>query len=77
MIDKNLIDRINFLANKKKTSFLSEEELIEQKKLREIYLEQFRQGFKEQLLSVKVIDPNGDDVTPEKLKRAKVEREKN
>ena len=77
MIDKNLIDRINFLANKKKTSFLSEEELIEQKKLREIYLEQFRQGFKEQLLSVNVIDQNGDDVTPEKLKRAKVEREKN
>lgn len=77
MIDPDLIARINYLANKKKTSGLSEEELVEQKNLREVYIKEFRQGFKEQLLSVKVIDPNGDDVTPEKLKNSKLNKEKN
>lgn len=74
-MDKELIDRINVLANKKKTEGLSEEELAEQKQLRERYIKEFREGAKEQLLSLKIVDKEGTDVTPEKLKKAKAERE--
>ncbi|MCQ2550921.1 MAG: DUF896 domain-containing protein [Clostridia bacterium] len=49
MIDQKLIDRINELANKKKTVGLTDEELIEQAELRRIYLEAFRKNFRAQL----------------------------
>ena len=49
MIDKELIDRINFLANKKKREGLTDEELIEQSELRQQYLEAFRKNFRAQL----------------------------
>lgn len=52
MIDQKLIDRINFLANKKKNSGLTDEELKEQQKLRSEYLKQFREGFRQQLDSI-------------------------
>ena len=76
MIDQDLIKRINFLATKKKSEGLSEEELVEQAKLRKQYLEQFKAGFEDRLMSIKVVDEDGKDVTPEKLKKAKQEREK-
>lgn len=68
---EKLIERINFLANKKKTVGLTEEELVEQQELRQEYLRIFREGFKSQLTSMKIVDPNGKDVTPKKLKQAK------
>lgn len=68
-IDEKLIARINELANKKKTMGLTTEESEEQQRLRQIYLKEFRQGFKQQLKSVKVVDENGNDVTPSKLKK--------
>ena len=61
------IDRINELAKKKKGL---EEEAKEQSKLRKQYLDSFRKGFKQQLENTKVIDPEGNDVTPEKLKNS-------
>lgn len=76
MINQELIDRINFLANKKKSEGLSEKEQQEQQKLRQEYLKLFKEGFKDKLMSVKVVDPQGNDVTPEKLKKAKEERNK-
>ena len=45
-IPQNLIDRINELANKKKTVGLTPEEKEEQKSLRETYLSIFREGFR-------------------------------
>ncbi len=68
-IDEKLIARINELANKKKTVGLTTEESEEQQRLRQIYLKEFRQGFEQQLKSVKVVDENGNDVTPSKLKK--------
>ncbi|RIL69873.1 DUF896 domain-containing protein [Staphylococcus devriesei] len=70
MTKENLnIDRINELVRKKKEKGLTEAEAKEQSKLRKQYLEAFRKGFKKQIESTKVIDPEGNDVTPEKLKR--------
>ncbi|AGZ26661.1 DUF896 domain-containing protein [Staphylococcus warneri] len=63
------IDRINELAKKKKEQGLTNEEAKEQSKLRKQYLDSFREGFKKQLENTKVIDPEGNDVTPEKLKK--------
>ncbi|BFL78636.1 uncharacterized protein YnzC (UPF0291/DUF896 family) [Staphylococcus hominis] len=70
MSENNLnIDRINELAKKKKEQGLTEAEAKEQSKLRKQYLDSFRKGFKQQIESTKVIDPEGNDVTPEKLKK--------
>lgn len=73
-IDSELIARINVLAKKKKDGTLTSEEAIEQQELRATYIKEFRKGFKSQLTSIKVVDPLGNDVTPEKLK---LEKEKN
>ena len=70
MPDK-LIERINELANKAKETELSAEEKNEQDELRKKYLASFRQGLEDQLANVKVIDPEGEDVTPDKVKELK------
>ena len=70
-----LIKRINELANKKKNEGLNEKEQLEQDKLRKEYLENFKANFKKELLSIKVIDEKGNDVTPKKLKNEKSEME--
>lgn len=49
------MDRINFLANKKKTEGLTEAEAIEQAELRTKYLEAFRKNFKQQLDNVEIV----------------------
>ncbi|BAB06072.1 DUF896 domain-containing protein [Halalkalibacterium halodurans] len=71
MLSKQKIERINELAKRAKTTGLTEDELREQKKLREEYIQQFRQSFKNQLHSVTVVDGAGNDVTPDKLKQSK------
>lgn len=71
-IDEKLIQRINELAKKKKEGKITQEERVEQQKLRQEYLKQFRSGFKSQLLSIKVVDEKGNDVTPQKLKNEKL-----
>ncbi|WP_206168715.1 DUF896 domain-containing protein [Staphylococcus lutrae] len=67
-MSKEKLKRINELAKKKKTEGLTETEAKEQSKLRSEYLEVFRNSFKSQIEHTKVIDPEGNDVTPEKLK---------
>jgi uncharacterized protein YnzC (UPF0291/DUF896 family) len=68
MISKELIARINELSRKAKESGLTEEEKIEQQKLRQEYMQSFRQSLLNTLSTVKIIDPAGNDVTPKKLK---------
>lgn len=71
-IDKKLIARINELAKKKKEGTITSLELEEQQKLRQEYLKLFRSNFKNQLRSIKVVDAQGNDVTPQKLKNEKL-----
>ena len=65
-----LLQRINELARKSKTEIgLTAEEKVEQKDLRQQYIQNFRGTFNEILLNATVYDPEGTDVTPEKLKK--------
>ncbi len=64
---KELIKRINELAKKEKTTGLNQEEKEEQQRLRQEYIKVFRGNFKNTLMNVKVVDPLGNNVTPEKL----------
>ena len=76
MLPDNLLDRINELARKKKSEGLTESELTEQKKLREEYIKLFRNQVEEQLATIKVVDKEGTDVTPDKLKELKAKKNK-
>ncbi|MBO0993028.1 DUF896 domain-containing protein [Bacillus sp. SD088] len=69
MLSKEKIKRINQLAKKAKTSGLSNEEAKEQTKLRSEYLQQFRSSMRQTIENVRVFDTEGQDVTPEKVKR--------
>lgn len=70
-MDKKMIDRINQLAAKKKQEGLTQKEQEEQQQLRKDYLAAFRSGFNTNLLNLKIMDPDGKDVTPKKLVKAK------
>ena len=76
MLSAEKLNRLNELAKKKKLGTLTDDELKEQQVLREEYLVTFRESMKNTIENVRVIDPNGDDVTPEKLKKIQDERPK-
>lgn len=68
MITKEKLARINQLAKKAKKEGLSDKEKKEQRRLREEYLQNLRSSFTNQFKSMTVIDPAGNDVTPNKVK---------
>ncbi|NBJ68297.1 MULTISPECIES: DUF896 domain-containing protein [Clostridia] len=68
MLSKDKIARINQLARKSKADGLTISEQNEQKKLRHEYLQGVRHSFKNQFKTMKVVDPDGNDVTPKKVK---------
>ncbi|QDP40283.1 DUF896 domain-containing protein [Radiobacillus deserti] len=71
MISKEKLNRINALAKKAKQDGLTAEEKKEQQTLREEYLKNVRKSFTNQFKNMTIVDPNGDDVTPEKVKALK------
>lgn len=75
MLSEEKMKRINELANKSKTAEgLTEAEKLEQKELRTEYIEVFRGGMRHHIEGMKVVDQEGSDVTPDKLK--KIQKEK-
>lgn len=68
MTFEDILARINALAHKAKNEGLTETEKAEQKKLRKEYLTSIRESFTEQFKTMTVVDPEGEDVTPEKVK---------
>lgn len=71
-----IIERINELAAKKKEQGLTEAELQEQATLRKEYLTIFKGNFKKVMENTTVVDQEGNDVTPDKLKMIKEANEK-
>jgi uncharacterized protein YnzC (UPF0291/DUF896 family) len=76
MLSKEKINRINELAKKAKQVGLTSKEKEEQTMLRQEYLKTFRSSFSNQLHSIKVVDTDGKDVTPTKLKESQINRKK-
>lgn len=74
MLSTEKLNRINELAKKSKIEALTENELLEQKQLREEYITAFRGGMRNHIEGLKFIDPEGTDVTPEKLKQIQKEK---
>lgn len=58
-MEKEKIDRINFLAKKKKEEGLSEDELKEQRQLYEEYLEGYRRNLRSTLGNTVIERPDG------------------
>lgn len=67
MIDDQKIKRINELYKKLKTVGLNENEKIEQELLRKEYVTAVRASLRGTLDCVKVVDENGNDVTPQRV----------
>ncbi len=61
-MDKNLLNRINELAKKKREQGLTSDEQAEQKKLYKIYLGEIRTQFDKTLDNVSVKEKNGEVV---------------
>ena len=73
-MDDKKIARINELAKKKKEEGLTEAEALEQAELRKEYIEGYRRSMRSHIEGIKVVDEDGNDITPEKLKE--IQRQK-
>ena len=58
-MEKEKIERINFLAKKSKTEGLNEAELKEQAQLRKEYIEAFRRNLRGQLDNIDIKEADG------------------
>lgn len=77
MMSEKKLARINDLAKKAKTEDgLTKKEKAEQDTLRKEYLQNIRSSFTNQITTMTVIDPEGNDVTPDKVKQLKKENKK-
>lgn len=77
MLSKEKLARINELSKKSKGVGLTVEEAKEQTQLRSEYLETFRKSMANTLENVTIIDPEGNDVTPQKIKDIKEKKRLN
>ncbi|ANU22275.1 DUF896 domain-containing protein [Planococcus donghaensis] len=66
-----ILPRINQLAQKARQEGLTNAEKVERQVLREDYLRAIRGQVESTVTSMKVIDPLGDDVTPDKVRLKK------
>ena len=76
MLPKEKIARINELAKKSKSTGLTPAEAKEQSKLRSEDLRTFRQSMSDTIEHLKIIDPEGNDVTPDRVKQIQEERKR-
>jgi len=64
-----ILNRINILAKKQKENGLTQTELKERQELRQEYLQIIRGQVNSTVTGLTILDPLGNDVTPEKLKK--------
>lgn len=53
---------------------MTSEEKVEQAKLREEYIEGYRRSVRHHIEGIKIVDEEGNDVTPEKLRQVQRKR---
>ncbi len=63
------LDRINELAKKQREEGLTNAEMVEQTVLQKDYLREIRGQVLNTVSGITVLDPLGNDVTPEKLQQ--------
>ena len=63
------LDRINELAKKQREEGLTNAEMVEQTVLQQDYLREIRGQVLNTVSGITVIDPLGEDVTPEKIRQ--------
>lgn len=63
------LDRINELAKKQREEGLTNAEMVEQTVLQQDYLREIRGQVLNTVSGITVLDPLGNDVTPEKLQK--------
>lgn len=63
------LDRINELAKKQRQEGLTNAEMVEQTVLQQDYLREIRGQVLNTVSGITVLDPLGNDVTPEKVQR--------
>jgi uncharacterized protein YnzC (UPF0291/DUF896 family) len=68
------LQRINELAKKQREEGLSNAEKVEQQVLREDYLREIRGQVLNTFSVMKVLDPLGNDVTPDKVRQAQLDK---
>ncbi|WP_338754166.1 DUF896 domain-containing protein [Bacillus sp. FJAT-52991] len=68
MLSAEKIARINELSKKSKAEGLTDDEKQEQVNLRQEYLKAFRSSMKNTVEAVRIFDPEGNEVTPKKIK---------
>ncbi|AOG60533.1 hypothetical protein SHELI_v1c05820 [Spiroplasma helicoides] len=73
---EKLIKRINELAKLKKEGKLTPELEDEQNMLRQEYINKYKKNLEDQLKTLKIVDDKGNDITPEKLKELKKQKNK-
>ncbi|MBS4177009.1 DUF896 domain-containing protein [Lederbergia citrea] len=69
MLPKEKLARINELAKKAKELGLTQEEAKEQSSLRAEYLRTFRSSMKQTIENVRIYDSEGEEVTPDKVRK--------
>lgn len=74
MLSKDKIQRINELSKKRKAGTLSEEEAAERKSLHKEYIQSMRESIGGQIEGIKLVDTEGNDVTPDKVKDIQKDR---
>lgn len=73
MLEEKL-KRINELAKKQKETGLTEDEIAEQKVLREEYIKEFRANLRGQLDNVVLVRPDGQQVELKDIRKKKEDR---
>lgn len=74
MLSREKIKRINELSKKNKAGTITEAEAIERKELHKEYIQSMRSSIGKQIEGIKVVDAEGEDVTPDKVKQIQKER---
>lgn len=76
MLEKNKLNRIKELSKKNKEQTITEQEQQERKQLHKEYLASFRKNMTHVIEHTTVIDHEGNDVTPQKVKDTRAKNKK-